>query len=128
MTKIVTATAALRLADEGRLDLDAPAADYVSYLRAPGPRQPTVRQLLTQTAGLANPLLIRWAHTAGADTPDPEAMLRRLMSRRRANGTPSVGPPGTPSSATWPPARSSPQPPGNPSRPTSGKRYSNRPG
>lgn len=84
MTKIVTATAALRLADEGRLDLDAPAADYVDYLRAPGPRQPTVRQLLTHTAGLANPLPIRWAHAAGADTPDPEAMLRRLMSRRRA--------------------------------------------
>ena len=84
MTKIVTATAALRLADEGRLDLDAPAADYVDYLRAHGRRQPTVRQLLTHTAGLANPLPIRWAHTAGADTPDPEAMLRRLMSRRRA--------------------------------------------
>ena len=36
MTKIVTATAALRLADEGRLDLDAPVGEYVDYLRAPG--------------------------------------------------------------------------------------------
>lgn len=84
MTKVVTATAALRLADEGRLDLDAPAADYVDYLQAPGRRQPTVRQLLTHTAGLANPLPIRWAHTAGAEAPDPESMLRRLTSRRRA--------------------------------------------
>ncbi len=84
MTKIVTATAAMRLADEGRLDLDAPAAEYVDCLQAPGPRQPTVRQLLTHTAGLANPLPIRWVHPAGTEAPDPEALLRRLMSRRRA--------------------------------------------
>jgi len=44
MTKIVTATAALRLADEGRLDLDAPVGEYVDYLQAPGHRQPAVRQ------------------------------------------------------------------------------------
>src|SRR5215212_8161018 len=70
MTKIVTATAALRLADEGRLDLDAPVREYVDYLRAPN-RQPTVRQLLTHTAGLGNPLPIRWAHLAGAKGPEP---------------------------------------------------------
>lgn len=84
MSKIVTATAALRLADQGRLDLDAPVSDYVEYLRAPGPRQPTVRQLLNHTSGLGNPLPIRWAHVADATPPDPEALLRRLMSRRHA--------------------------------------------
>lgn len=36
MTKIVTATAALRLADDGRLDLDAPAGEYLSELRPRG--------------------------------------------------------------------------------------------
>lgn len=84
MSKLVTATAALRLADEGRLDLDAPAADYIDYLRAPGPRQPTVRQLLNHTSGLSNPLPIRWVHLAGSTSPDPDALLRGLMSRRRA--------------------------------------------
>jgi CubicO group peptidase (beta-lactamase class C family) len=84
MSKIVTATAALRLADEGRLDLDAPAAEYIGDLRSPGSRQPTVRQLLTHTSGLGNPLPIRWAHPADTDPPDPEALLRRLVSRRRA--------------------------------------------
>lgn len=84
MSKIVTATAALRLAEDGRLDLDAPVGEYVDYLQAPGPRQPTVRQLLNHTAGLGNPLPIRWAHLADATPPDPEALLRRLMSRRRA--------------------------------------------
>ena len=82
MTKMVTATAALRLADEGRLDLDAPVEKYLDYLPAPGHRQPTVRQLLTHTAGLGNPLPIRWAHLAAAEGPEPEALLRRVMERR----------------------------------------------
>ncbi len=84
MSKIVTATAALRLADEGHLDLEAPVTEYLDYLRAPGPQQPTVRQLLTHTSGLGNPMPIRWVHPAGADAPDPEQLLRRLMRRRRA--------------------------------------------
>ena len=84
MTKIVTATAALTLADEGRLDLAAPAMEYVGCLRAPGRSQPTVRQLLTHSAGLGNPLPIRWAHPAGGEPPDPLALLHRLMRRRRA--------------------------------------------
>jgi CubicO group peptidase (beta-lactamase class C family) len=84
MTKMVTATAALRLADEGRLDLDAPVEKYLEYRQAPGHRQPTVRQLLTHTAGLGNPLPIRWAHLAAAEGPEPEALLRRVMERRNA--------------------------------------------
>ena len=64
MTKIVTATAALRLADEGRLDLDAPAGEYLGELRMRRAGQPTVRQLLTHTAGLSNPLPLGWAHPA----------------------------------------------------------------
>jgi CubicO group peptidase (beta-lactamase class C family) len=84
MTKIATATAALRLADEGRLDLDAPVGAYVDYLAAPGTTQPTVRQLLTHTAGLGNPLPLRWVHPVGADAPDPDDLLRTLIGRRRA--------------------------------------------
>ena len=82
MTKIVTATAALRLADEGRLDVAAPAADYVDYLAAPRGEQPTVLHLLTHTAGLGNPLPIRWVHPADDPAPDADALLRRLMRRR----------------------------------------------
>ena len=83
MTKIVTATAALRLADEGRLDLDAPVGEYVDYLRAAGTPQPSVKQLLSHTAGLGSPLPIRWVHPARSVPPDPEALLRRLMASRR---------------------------------------------
>ena len=84
MSKIVTATAALRLADDGSLDLDAPIHEYVEYLRAPGRHQPTTRQLLNHTSGLGNPLPVRWVHPAGSPSPDAEVLLSRLMSRRRA--------------------------------------------
>jgi len=84
MSKIVTATAALRLADDGRLDLDAPAGEYLSGLRARGVEQPTVRQLLTHTAGLGNPLPLRWTHPADAEPPDPHVLLGRLLTRRHA--------------------------------------------
>ena len=84
MSKIATATSALRLVDQGRLDLKAPACEYVDYLRAPGTTTPNVGQLLNHTAGFGNPLPIRWVHPVDAEPPDPEALLRRLMGRRRA--------------------------------------------
>ncbi|KIS26086.1 beta-lactamase [Arthrobacter sp. SPG23] len=84
MTKPVTATAALRLSDQGLLDLHAPVHEYLPWLRAPGPAQPTVWQLLSHSAGLGNPLPVRWIHPAGTTGPDQEQLLRKLMDRRRA--------------------------------------------
>src|SRR5258706_677710 len=49
LTKVFTATAALRLVDRGQLDLYTPAAAYLPELRAPGI---AVFQLLTHTSGL----------------------------------------------------------------------------
>jgi serine-type D-Ala-D-Ala carboxypeptidase len=49
LTKVFTATAALRLVDQGRLDLRAPAAHYLPELRAGGV---AVFHLLTHTSGL----------------------------------------------------------------------------
>ena len=46
MSKIATATVAVRLADEGALDLDAPVSDYFPAYRARTGSQPRVRQLL----------------------------------------------------------------------------------
>ncbi|MCY0994409.1 serine hydrolase [Nannocystis sp. ILAH1] len=57
ITKTFTALAVLKLRDEGRLDLDRPAASYlpalddIAYPTADSPRF-TVRQILTHTAGL----------------------------------------------------------------------------
>jgi CubicO group peptidase (beta-lactamase class C family) len=49
LTKMFTATAALRLLDAGRLDIHAPVAAYLPELRAPGI---AVIHLLTHTSGL----------------------------------------------------------------------------
>jgi len=61
-TKPITAAAGMRLAEEGRLDLDRPVADYLPafagvYLEENGVRRPpsrpmTVRHLFTMSAGL----------------------------------------------------------------------------
>jgi CubicO group peptidase (beta-lactamase class C family) len=55
-TKTYTATAAMRLVEQGRLDLDAPVRTYVPELRLRDPsvaERVTVRQLFNHTAGWA---------------------------------------------------------------------------
>src|SRR5699024_5979101 len=57
ITKTMTAIAVMQLVEDGRLDLDAPAADYLDAYRLTQQRdarfrQPTLRQLLTHTAGI----------------------------------------------------------------------------
>src|SRR3712207_1778165 len=79
MTKIVTATATLRLAEGGKLDLDAPADEYFRGLKMVSQPTPvTVRHLLNHTSGLANPLPIRWVRPAVAPEPDRGAFVGRL--------------------------------------------------
>lgn len=54
-TKPYTATLVLQLADEGRIDLDAPVTSYLPGLTLPSSESvdtPTVRQLLSHTSGL----------------------------------------------------------------------------
>jgi CubicO group peptidase (beta-lactamase class C family) len=56
LTKTFTAIAVLQLCEQGLVDLDAPAGNYLRAYRLipakPRHRPPTVRQLLTHTAGL----------------------------------------------------------------------------
>ena len=55
ITKVFTTTVAMRLADEGLLDLDAPVADVLPELRLADPgvtSQVTMRHLLTHTSGI----------------------------------------------------------------------------
>ncbi|HEX3786553.1 MAG TPA: serine hydrolase [Pseudonocardiaceae bacterium] len=55
MSKVWTATVAMQLVDEGRLDLDAPVADVLPELRLADPdvtKQVTLRHLLTHTSGI----------------------------------------------------------------------------
>jgi CubicO group peptidase (beta-lactamase class C family) len=80
MTKIATATALMRLSAEGRLDLDAPIGTYLTDYRPSAKRgHPTTRQLLTHTAGLANPLPVRWVRAE--DQPADPALLQRIIEK-----------------------------------------------
>jgi CubicO group peptidase (beta-lactamase class C family) len=84
MTKIVTATAVMRLAEGGKLDLDAPADEYFRGFKVVSQPTPvTVRHLLSHNSGLANPLPIRWVRPAGAPAPGQRAFVGRLLGKHR---------------------------------------------
>lgn len=84
MTKIATATAVVRLHVDGRLDLDTPIGTYLPEYRPSAKYgHPTTRQLLTHTAGLANPLPIRWVRPE--DEREDPALLDRIVAK---HGTP----------------------------------------
>jgi CubicO group peptidase (beta-lactamase class C family) len=90
MTKMVTATAVMQLAERGRLGLDDPVSRYVDGLPGGRGHAPvTVRHLLSHSAGLANPLPVRWIHPAEEAGPQPSQLLARLLRRqRRLKGEP----------------------------------------
>src|SRR5918998_4764216 len=84
MTKIVTATVAMRLVEGDKLDLDAPADEYFRGFKVVSQPVPvTVRHLLNHSSGLANPLPIRWVRPADAPDPDQVAFVSRLLARHR---------------------------------------------
>lgn len=60
VTKTVTAVAVLQLVERGALELDQPARAYLPSFPYPG--HITVRQLLTHSAGIPNPIPLRWTH------------------------------------------------------------------
>jgi len=107
VTKVVTAMAVLQLQEENALDLDAPAQEYLrGYRLVPvrdGIAQPTVRHLLTHTAGIAEvqrvrDLLQRGAGPFGSRPSMPSAppgvALPSLPEYYR-HGLPVVAAPGT---------------------------------
>jgi CubicO group peptidase (beta-lactamase class C family) len=84
MTKIATATAVMRLAGEGKLDLDAPADEYYRGFKVVSQPIPvTVRHLLSHGSGLANPVPIRWVYPASGPVPDRRAFVERVLGRNR---------------------------------------------
>jgi len=59
-TKTITAIAVLQLYEAGKLDLDDTIDLYVKNL--PYSKPITIRQMLSQTSGLPNPIPLKWAH------------------------------------------------------------------
>lgn len=63
VTKTFTALAVLQLAGKNKLDINQPAKRYLpEFTYSPAI---TVRQLLTHTAGIPNPIPLNWIHLAG---------------------------------------------------------------
>ncbi len=85
MTKIATATTVLRLAGQGVLDLDEPVVARVPAMHVLRPSEwagrITPRHLLQHSAGLTNPIPVRWVHPADVDGPDPGPFLRGLLEK-----------------------------------------------
>lgn len=62
MSKTITAIAAMQLTETGRVGLDDPVRQYVDSL--PYGPSITVRQLISHTSGIPNPIPLRWVHPA----------------------------------------------------------------
>jgi CubicO group peptidase (beta-lactamase class C family) len=90
MTKLVTATAVLQLADRGRLDLDSPVASLLpDFPRRDRGGRVTSRHLLSHSAGLANPIPIGWVRPADSPAEDLDAFTARLLKKHsRLRGAP----------------------------------------
>ncbi len=59
MTKTVTAIAILQLIEQYKLDIDMPASHYVKH---PYDQEISIRQLLSHTSGIPNPIPLQWVH------------------------------------------------------------------
>ena len=88
LTKVAgTTLAAMRLYDEGRLDLDAPVAAYVPAFGQRGKERVTVRQLLAHTAGQR---AFAPFHTMGLTTRDAVLDFIHADSLHYAPGSATV--------------------------------------
>lgn len=90
MTKIATATAAMKLHADGHLDLDAPIGTYLPGYR-PHRRHghPTTRQFAYAHCRTGNPLPVRWVRPEHqpADPGSLTRILRKHGTPRRRVGT-----------------------------------------
>ncbi len=80
MSKTISAAAVLQLVEAGRLELDAPVVRYVDALPY-GPRV-TVRQLISHTSGIPNPIPLRWVHPAASHATFDEAGALAAVLRK----------------------------------------------
>ena len=80
MTKIATATVALRLAEARILDLDEPVAPLVPQMSVLRPYNRvgliTPRHLLQHGAGLRNPVPVAWIYPVAEAAPDSDQFLQ----------------------------------------------------
>lgn len=80
MTKIVSAYAALHLAENGQLDLQAPVSDYLPFFEMEAGLEPRVGDLINHSAGVgdATPAMIGWIHFTDDLPVNQTALLERI--------------------------------------------------
>ncbi|HOD13560.1 MAG TPA: serine hydrolase domain-containing protein [Spirochaetota bacterium] len=79
MTKTFTAAAVIQLADNKKLSLDDPVSNYIPDI--PYSEKITIRQLLSQTSGIPDPIPLRWVHLAGEDPSfDEDLALNNILA------------------------------------------------
>ena len=61
MTKMITAIAVLQLVEQGKIKLNNRASQYIEH---PYDSGITIRQLLSHTSGIPNPIPLKWVHLA----------------------------------------------------------------
>ena len=83
MTKIVTATATMQLAEQGALGLGDPVERFLPDFPKPRSGWPRVevRHLLSHSAGLANPVPVRWVHPASEPGRNPHDFAVALLTK-----------------------------------------------
>jgi D-alanyl-D-alanine carboxypeptidase len=90
MSKTITAAAVLRLVAARQVRLEDPVARYVAAL--PYHAAITIRQLLSHTSGIPNPIPLRWIHQAARhDTFDEHVALATVLRKHPR----LASPPGT---------------------------------
>jgi CubicO group peptidase (beta-lactamase class C family) len=81
MSKTITAVAVLQLVETGRVGLDEPVERYLGSLQPYGPAV-TIRQLISHTSGIPNPIPLRWVHAAERhDSFDEDAALAAVLKK-----------------------------------------------
>jgi CubicO group peptidase (beta-lactamase class C family) len=89
MSKTITAVAVLQLVEQGAIALDDAIAGLIPW-QPYGPAV-TIRQLLCHTAGIPNPLPLKWVHAAGDLAIDERARLDAVLRRHsRLNSAPGT--------------------------------------
>lgn len=82
MTKLFTATALMQLRERGLVELDQRVRAYLPGfpLRHSSGREITLRQLLSHSSGIANPVPISWVHLADEPEVNLDDFTNRLLS------------------------------------------------
>jgi D-alanyl-D-alanine carboxypeptidase len=82
VTKTFTALAVLQMAEQGKLQIDGRAADYLPGF--PYSRDISIRDLLTHSAGIPNPIPLRWVHLQEEHgSVDRDTFFRDLFAQNR---------------------------------------------